>query len=305
VIAAHERPAGVVFEHPSAAGPRETATLPAAGHPLALRTIVDRRLLAGAALGALALLAGVALTATSGWLIAKASQQPPILTLTVAVVGVRAFGLARASLRYAERLTTHDAAFRVAGRLRVRLWTALVRRGPAEGFQAGEGQLRLVGDVDTVRDLLPRTVTPPLVAALVGTGAVMVQTAVLPSAGLALAVAVLLGGLAAPLLALRFERRATAALAVGRRSVSAQVLGLFESAAELIAYGAHAGRRRTLADTDARLVADAQRQAFGSGAAEALITLVSGAAAIAGTDLAAHAVAAERLDPQLAPLHGQ
>ena len=39
----------------------------------------------------------------------------PILTLSVAVVGVRAFGLARAGLRYAERLTTHDAAFRIAG----------------------------------------------------------------------------------------------------------------------------------------------------------------------------------------------
>jgi ATP-binding cassette subfamily C protein CydCD len=264
--------------------------------------LVDSRLFAGVALGAVALLAGVALTASSGWLIAKASQQPPFLTLTVAVVGVRAFGLARAGLRYAERLATHDAAFRIAGRLRVRLWESLVRRGPARAFQAGEGQRRLVGDVDTVRDLLPRTVTPPLVATLVALGAVAVQTAFLPAAGAVLAVAIVLGGVAAPVLALRIERRATSALATGRRSVSAQVLGLFESAAELIAFGAHLPRRRALADTDARLVADARRQAFGSGAAEALITLVCGVAAVLSTGLAAHAVAAGHLDPVLTPL---
>jgi ATP-binding cassette subfamily C protein CydCD len=305
VIAAHERSDGVGLPSGPVREVRRLSTAderPLSPGMLPLRTLVDSRLFAGVAFGAVALLAGVALTATSGWLIATAAQQPPFLTLTVAVVGVRAFGLARAGLRYAERLATHDAAFRIAGRLRVRLWESLVRRGPARALQAGEEQRRLVGDVDTLRDLLPRTVTPPLVAALVALGAVAVQTAFLPAAGAALAVAILLGGVAAPMLALRVERRATSALATGRRSVSAQVLGLFESAAELIAFGAHLPRRRELADTDARLVADARRQAFGSGAAEALITLVCGGAAVAGTGLAAQAVAAGHLDPVLAPL---
>src|SRR5205823_14498531 len=121
--------------------------------PIRLRRLVNRRLVAGVLLGAAALLAGIALTATSGWLIAKASQQPPILTLTVAVVGVRAFGLGRAGLRYAERLVTHDAAFRIAGRLRVRLWNSLVRLGTARSLRAGEWQRRLVADVVTVREL--------------------------------------------------------------------------------------------------------------------------------------------------------
>ena len=303
VIAAHDRPDGVALLPTVPATSGAAREVPAySGVRVPWRGLVDRRLAAGIGLGALALLAGVALTATSGWLIAKASQQPPFLTLTVAVVGVRTFGLARAGLRYAERLATHDAAFRIAGRLRVQLWNSLVRLGPARALRAGEGQRRLVGDVDTVRDLLPRTVTPPLVAVLVALGAVAVQTAFLPAAGLVLAVAISVGGVAAPLLALRLERRATSALADGRRSVSAQVLGLFESAAELIAFGAHIGRRRELAATDTRLVAAAHRQAFGTGAAEALITLVCGAATVVSTALAAHAVVAGNLDPVLAPL---
>jgi thiol reductant ABC exporter CydD subunit/thiol reductant ABC exporter CydC subunit len=300
VIAAHERTAAV--DMPPAAPPApEVSTVEPQGRPLSRRAVLDGRLFGGAVLGAVALLAGVALTATSGWLIAKASQQPPILTLSVAVVGVRAFGLARAGLRYVERLVTHDAAFRIAGRLRVRLWNSLVGLGPARGLRAGEGQRRLVADVDTVRDLLPRVVSPPLVVALVAAGAIIVQTVVLPTAGLALAAAVALG-LCAPVVALRAERRATSALASGRRDVAARVLVVFEAAAELLAFGRAAEHRRAVAEADTRLETQARRQAFGAGAAEALVTLVCGAAAVVSTALAAQAVSAGRLDPVLAPL---
>ncbi|SFA83876.1 ATP-binding cassette, subfamily C, CydD/ATP-binding cassette, subfamily C, CydCD [Amycolatopsis marina] len=310
VIAAHERPTADLALTPDRNLPTSSRSSPDDGNsltnsrPVPLRKLLDRRLLAGAVLGAAALIAGVALTATSGWLIARASQQPPILTLTVAVVGVRTFGLARAGLRYVERIITHDAAFRVAGRLRVRLWRSLVRLGPAHttALRAGEGQRTLVDDVDTVRDLLPRAVTPPLVAAVVLTAAIGVQTAVLPEAGLALAAAVLLGAFLGPTLALWVERRATSALAGGRRSVAARVLVLFDSAAELIAFGADRSRRAGLAADDSRLAAVARRQALGSGIADAVIVLVAGAATLASTALAASAVAAGRLDPVLAPL---
>ncbi|MGW5715545.1 thiol reductant ABC exporter subunit CydC [Amycolatopsis sp. NPDC003865] len=300
IIAAHERTAAVDLAPDETAMP-STSTVDASGTPLPWRALLDRRLFAGAALGAVALLAGVALTATSGWLIAKASQQPPILTLTVAVVGVRAFGLGRAALRYVERLVTHDAAFRVAGRLRVRLWNSLVRLGPARGLRAGEGQRRLVADVDTVRDLLPRVVSPPLVVALVAAGAIAVQTWVLPAAGLTLLVAVAVA-LCAPWVALRAERRATSALADGRREVASRVLVLFEAAAELLAFGRDREHRRALAEADTRLVGEARRQAFGAGAAEALVTLACGAGAVISTAFAARAVAAGDLDPVLAPL---
>ncbi|WP_103355107.1 thiol reductant ABC exporter subunit CydD [Amycolatopsis sp. CA-128772] len=300
VIAAHERTAAVDIS-PGFPVATEVSKVDSEAAPLGWRALLDGRLFGGAALGALALLAGVALTATSGWLIAKASQQPPILTLTVAVVGVRAFGLGRAGLRYVERLVTHDAAFRIAGRVRVRLWNSLVRLGPARSLHAGEGQRRLVADVDTVRDLLPRVVSPPLVVTLVAAGAITVQTAVLPAAGWTLAAAVVVA-LCAPWLALRAERRATTALAAGRREVAERVLVLFEAAAELLAFGRAAAHRRTLTDADTRLSAQARRQAFGSGAAEALVTVACGAAAVVSTALAAQAVTAGRLDPVLAPL---
>ena len=89
------------------------------------------RLTLAATAGAAAMLASVGLTATAAWLIARASQQPPVLTLSAAVVAVRFFGVARPVLRYSERLVSHDAAFRVLSDLRAGVYEQLVPLTPA------------------------------------------------------------------------------------------------------------------------------------------------------------------------------
>jgi ABC-type transport system involved in cytochrome bd biosynthesis fused ATPase/permease subunit len=88
------------------------------------------RLLLALLFGVLALGSGVALMATSAWLISRAAQHPPVLTLMVAIVAVRAFGIGRGVFRYAERLTSHDATFRVLADLRARVYERLERQGP-------------------------------------------------------------------------------------------------------------------------------------------------------------------------------
>jgi thiol reductant ABC exporter CydC subunit len=267
------------------ARPSVTTTVTRERHRrLPLHTLLTPRLLAGAALGAAALVAGVALTATSAWLIAKAATQPSIMTLGVAVVGVRAFGLARAGLRYAERLVTHDAAFRMAAAERVRVWRTAAYE-------------RLTTDVDTVRDLTPRVLLPPIVAALVCVAAVVVQWAILPAAGAALTIAIVVAGLGAPAVALAVDRRATRALSAGRRTVATQVLTLLDAAPDLIAFGTHHVHRAAIARADAELAGKARRQALSAGAAGALITLAMGAATVASVWLAAGAV-----DPLLLPV---
>ncbi|MEV0053445.1 thiol reductant ABC exporter subunit CydD [Saccharopolyspora shandongensis] len=306
VVLASHRPEAAEAEPEAATAALQTAPpdLPAATGRI--RDLITPRTLLGVGLGALSLLSGLALTATSAWLIARASQQPPILTLSVAVVGVRTFALSRAVLRYAERLVTHDAAFRLSGRLRRQLWDALVRLGPVRtaGLRRGEGVARLVDDVDSVRDLEPRVILPPLVAAVVVVAAVVLQTLVLPEAGAVLAAALLVAFVASPLAALAAERRATAAVAEGRRRVAARVLALLDGSAELLAFGAHEERRAELAAADERLAARARRAAFGAGAATAVNTLLVGIAVLGGAWFGAAAVAEGRLAPELAPLLG-
>ncbi|MBB5154181.1 thiol reductant ABC exporter subunit CydD [Saccharopolyspora phatthalungensis] len=306
VVLASHRPEAVAAEpEPAlAAVPAAAPDLPAI--PGRIRDLITPRTLLGVGLGALSLLSGLALTATSAWLIARASQQPLILTLSVAVVGVRTFALSRAALRYVERIVTHDAAFRLSGRLRRQLWDALVRLGPVRtaGLRRGEGVARLVDDVDAVRDLEPRVILPPLVAAIVVLGAVVLQTLVLPEAGAVLAAALLAAFVASPLAALAAERRATTAVAEGRRLIAARVLALLDGSAELLAFGAHTERRAELAAADEHLAARARRAAFGAGAATAVNTLLVGVAVLGGVWFGASAVAEGSLAPELAPLLG-
>ena len=86
------------------------------------------RLALAVLLGALAIGSGVGLLATSAWLISSAALRPQILELEVAIVAVRAFGIGRGVFRYAERLVSHDAAFRVLSSLRLAVYS---RRSPA------------------------------------------------------------------------------------------------------------------------------------------------------------------------------
>ncbi len=83
-------------------------------------------------LGSLAVGFGVALMTTAGYLISRAAEQPPILALTVTIVAVRFFGIARPLARYLERLVSHDAALRALGRIRSRFYERIEPLAPAQ-----------------------------------------------------------------------------------------------------------------------------------------------------------------------------
>lgn len=114
-------------------------------------------------------LAAIALTAVSAWLIVEASYQPPIMILLVAIVGVRFFGLSRSVLLYLSRLKLHSAIFSSLGRLRAGLWRHFEKVGMSDRTMlTSDAALRsMVSDADDVRDLVPRTLFPPIASALV------------------------------------------------------------------------------------------------------------------------------------------
>lgn len=155
-----------------------------------------------ALLGAVTVLAAVGLLTTSGYLISRAAEQPEILSLTVAIVGVRFFGITRSLLLYAERLVSHDLAFRSLADLRRRFIEKLVPLVPGGLDQPASGDLlsRFVGNVDRLQDLYLRALTPPFIALATSAVCVAVAAIILPVAGLVLVVMLLLGGVASPAL---------------------------------------------------------------------------------------------------------
>ncbi|WP_448627859.1 thiol reductant ABC exporter subunit CydC [Geodermatophilus sp. URMC 64] len=258
-------------------------TTTAEGAPRRPRTA----LLRAVAAGALSSGAGIALTAVSGWLIVRAAEMPPILTLMVAIVGVRAFGIGRAGLRWVERMTAHDAALRMAADTRVRVWRALAAQGIAADRTPGAALARVVGDVGLVQDLSVRVRPPILVAGTVLSATVAAQALLDPAAAAAVA-AVLALTVALVVLA---HRRVDAGAA--RRDGALRVAALRETATVLDGAGdlrAHGLAGRTAADLAA--LADrqgaAQRTGAGAGAlGTGLVVLGTGVAAVVATAVGA------------------
>ena len=257
---------------------------------------VQRRLLLASALSALAGLAGLGLTSTSVWLISRAAQHPNVQALAIAVVGVRTFAIARALLRYFERLTTHDAALRLLSGLRARVFAALCPLVPNafDGFGRGDLLRRFVGDVDGVQDGLVRAFIPLTGAVVTATGAVIVAASFAPVAGLVLAFALVLAGVIVPVVAGRLSGDSASLVDVaGRRD--ARSGALVESLPELVAYGAAHRSVEHIAALDADLQRRAARPARVASTAVLISSLVSAIALPAVIFAGAQAVHAGRL----------
>jgi thiol reductant ABC exporter CydC subunit len=115
-----------------------------------------------------AYISGIGLTICSAWLITMASFHPPLLTLSMAIVGVRFFGIARSVARYTERITSHKSVFDQLTGLRVRLFEKITAK-PIELIRdLGSGSLvkRVVDDVERAQEYELR-ITLPHAAAVI------------------------------------------------------------------------------------------------------------------------------------------
>jgi ATP-binding cassette, subfamily C, bacterial CydCD len=208
-------------------------------HPQPVPPAPRRGFALSTSLSALASASGVALTATAGWLIFKAAEHPAILTMLVAIVGVRAFGLGRPVLRYAERLVGHDAALRLLAQRRVQVYDAVVPLTPgALGKRRGDALASIVDDVESVLDRQLRVRQPVRAAALVSLLASAVAGLLLPLAGFVVAVMCVLAGVAAYGIAVVATRQPEVDSVRLRADLSAATVEAAQMAPELVMWQA-------------------------------------------------------------------
>ncbi|WP_182376794.1 thiol reductant ABC exporter subunit CydD [Nocardioides sp. WS12] len=283
----------------AAAPPAAVATPVVAPAPVQLEAPAsgdERRAFAGATvLGALASASGVALTATAGWLIVQASSRPAVLTLLVAIVGVRTFGLARPVLRYVERLRGHDAALRLLARRRVEVYDALVPLVPAIlGPRRGDLLSSIVDDVDSVVDRQLRVRMPLVQFVLVAGLTTTVAALFHPVSGLVVAALALLTG-AAHLLARNGARRAERELVGLRAVLSREVVEAVQIADEILMWQRTVDVADRIAGTSARMGSVSSTAAGWLTSARVLVLVSSGAATAAIAAATAADTAAGRL----------
>ena len=256
------------------------------------------RLVASVALGSLSVLLGVGLMSLAGYVISRAAEHPPILSLTVAIVAVRACGIGKPVARYFERLERHDLAFHVLARMRVGFYRKIEPLVPGRlpEFRRGDLLAAMVGDIDALQNLFLLGVSPPLVAIVAGGISVAIAAAFLPSAGLILAVGLLAGGIGIPALAALVSRRAGARQSAAQGELTAELVDLLRGAPELAVLGADERAVEAVRAVDEELVHLARRDALVSGLLEGLSVAVAGLTVAGVLVICASATVAGTLD---------
>lgn len=239
--------------------------------------------------GLLTIGSGLGLMTLSAYLISVAALHPPFVSIAVAILGVRIFGVLRGILRYLERVVSHETTFRLLTQLRVWFYrsleplvparlSALTKKDPV-AYTSGDLLSRLVADIDTLQEFYIRVIAPPVVALLV----VSIMWFVLRAynivfAGTLLLFALLAGG-AVPLLTYLLSRKLGQKMVTIRSALHMGMIDSIQGAADLLAYNQEQEQVQQIGSLNKQLVRLQTGMACIGGLREALGTaLINGCA---------------------------
>ena len=240
------------------------------------------RLTLGIVLAIVTLLASIGLLTLSGWFLAASSVAGVAGLYTfnymLPAAGVRGAAIIRTAARYAERLVSHDATFRVLQHLRVHTFSRLMALSPGQLSRFRQADLlnRFVADVDTLDHLYLRVISPLLgafiVSVVVSFGMSFINFHLaLTLGGIMLSTLVLM-----PALFYRLGSPAGVAIAQGRAHWRLQLMQWLAAQAELTLYGASQGWRQQLDEDEQRWQQAQSQQQRLQAAAQSQLLLISG-----------------------------
>ncbi|MCG8708998.1 cysteine/glutathione ABC transporter ATP-binding protein/permease CydC [Brenneria sp. 4F2] len=240
------------------------------------------RLSLGVILAIVTLLASIGLLTLSGWFLAGAALAGTAGLYTfnymLPAAGVRGAAIARTASRYAERLISHDATFRVLQHLRVFAFSRILPLSPGgiARFRQAELLNRLVADVDTLDHLYLRVISP-MVSALLVTLIVSYGLSWLDvSLALTLCAVMLALLLLIPMIFYRAGRSIGQDLTSLRAQYRLQLTTWLQGQAELTVFGALSASRSQLAQVETHWLKRQRRQTSLTGLSQALMLLCSG-----------------------------
>lgn len=242
----------------------------------------------GIILAVATLLASLSLLSLSGWFITATSIAG--MTLVTAQTfnfftpgaGVRGFSIARTAARYAERLVSHDATFRLLSGLRSWFFSKLIPISQEELGQYRKGELldRLVADIDALDQLYLRLISPLLSALMVAIIFSLFLSFFSTNIAVVAFSVMILWIVSIPLLFYVLGRKTGESMGVRQARLRQQVLDYLQGMAEQQIYDSDTSSRETIADSEQQLIRDQSRMAALEGLGSALFVSGSGAAAL-------------------------
>ena len=249
------------------------------------------------ALGVSSTLCALGLAVSSAWLIVRAAQRPPVLSLSIVMGLVQLFALGRAALKLVERLLLHDLALRCLVGTRLSIFQAIERLVPGGLGVTRDTELvtASLDDIDRVEKLYVGVVPPLVVGTLAGVLAIAFAGAMAFSAAVVLGLGFVIGAAGLPWLAQRLagQRDSQRIELLGhRQAVLDQIL---RSGVELTCSPALDGYLDELELNRTHIARIEQSLATRRGLIAGLSTLVGGLTLLGTTVLSVEAVAHHHL----------
>jgi ATP-binding cassette subfamily C protein CydCD len=193
----------------------------------------------------------VALLGTSALLISTAALHPSIGDLSLAIVGVRFFGISRGIFRYFERLVSHKVTLDLLSRLRTWFYERLEPLAPARLMQIQSGDLlaRIVSDVNSLENYYVRVLMPPLVSVLVLICMALFLSHYHPVFALVQIAGFLTIGVGVPLLIYRLNQSLGASQIKRRGTLIALVVDGIQGLADLLVLDADKSHAKRIAES--------------------------------------------------------
>ncbi len=233
-------------------------------------------------------LSAIALIATSAFLISRASEQPPILYLMMAVVGVRALSLGRAFFRYVQRLVLHDATFTHLASIRPLVFEKYAALAPSKiAGSTGEQLARATDQVEELQNY-PIRVFAPLVQAFAAlSGTTLIIGIWFPESALANLLTAVLAFVLGQQLSMRLSSKSEALRSDLVSSLRAELVEYAQSAELIEAYGWSARFKQRIHQIGSEIERLDSKAAWGIGANSSVFSLFAVVAASLSGYLAA------------------
>lgn len=259
-------------------------------------------MVAGVVLGVVVIAANTLLMALSGWFIASmavSGSSGVAFNYLLPSAGIRFLAITRTVGRYAERLVTHEATFRILSELRVWLFRRFEPLAPAclERYAGGDVVGTLRGDVDALETVYLKIIAPLAVGTVSIVASLLFLFFISPQSAAVLLLFLLLAGAGLPLLVRRFSEEPGRRSALLSAELRSRVTEGLQGVEELILLGAVERQADLVDGLSARVILEQERlgringisfggMAFFAGSAVAAL-LVTGSMQVASRQIPA------------------
>ena len=248
----------------------------------------------GSLCGLLAVVSAVGLLALSGWFISAAAfagmtaASAQLFNFFHPGIGVRLFAIGRTLARYAERIVSHDATFRILQSLRSWFYIHLEPLAPSRlmMFRSGDILNRIVADIDALDNLYLRVLSPSTVALITSLLVVAFLWIFDPIIALATGLYLAVAGLGVSAAALKLGEPCGQQITHRTAELRVRIIDTLQGLAELLVFDDYHRHLEAVTHSSRALLKSQLRMSHIRGLSLALITLISGLAVLTALYLA-------------------